>query len=53
MDLRFLEYFLAVAKVGNITRAAELLHVTQPTISRQLTDLEEALGAKLLLRGKR
>ena len=53
MDLRLLEYFLAVAKVGNITRAAELLHVTQPTISRQLTDLEEALGAKLLLRGKR
>ena len=53
MDLRLLEYFLAVAKVGIITRAAELLHVTQPTISRQLTDLEEALGAKLLLRGKR
>lgn len=36
MDLRLLEYFLAVAKTGNITRAAEQLHVTQPTISRQI-----------------
>ncbi len=53
MDLRLLEYFLAVAKVGNITRAAEQLHVTQPTISRQLMDLEEMMGASLLIRGKR
>ena len=53
MDLRLLEYFLAVAKVGNITKAAEQLHVTQPTISRQLTDLEESLGTQLLIRGKR
>lgn len=53
MDLRLLEYFLAVAKVGNITKAAQQLHVTQPTISRQLTDLEERLGTPLLVRGKR
>ncbi len=53
MDIRLLEYFLAVAKCGNITRAAERLHVTQPTISRQLTELEEEVGAPLLIRGKR
>ena len=53
MDLRLLEYFLAVARIGNITRAAEQLHVTQPTISRQLTELEEMLGTTLLIRGKR
>lgn len=53
MDLRLLEYFLAVAKAGNITKAAEQLHVTQPTISRQLTELEDAMGAQLLVRGKR
>ena len=53
MDLRLLEYFLAVAKVGNITKAAQQLHVTQPTISRQLADLEELLGVTLLVRGKR
>ena len=53
MDLRLLEYFLAVARVGNITKAAEQLHVTQPTISRQLMDLEERLGTPLLTRGKR
>ena len=53
MDIRLLEYFLAVAKFGNITRAAEQLHVTQPTISRQLMELEEAMGTSLLIRGKR
>lgn len=53
MDLRLLEYFLAVAEAGSITKAAERLHVTQPTISRQLMDLEESLGTKLLIRGKR
>ena len=53
MDLRLLEYFLAVAKTGNITRAAEQLHVTQPTISRQLMELEQEMGASLLIRGKR
>lgn len=53
MDLRLLEYFLAVAKTGNITKAAEQLHVTQPTISRQLMELEETMGAPLMIRGKR
>lgn len=53
VDLRLLEYFLAVAKVGNITKAAQQLHVTQPTVSRQLADLEEMLGTPLLIRGKR
>lgn len=53
MDIRVLEYFLAVAKFGTITRAAEQLHITQPTISRQLMELEESVGTKLLLRGKR
>ena len=53
MELRVLRYFLTVAQAESISAAAEVLHVTQPTISRQLTDLEEALGAKLLLRGKR
>ena len=46
MDLRVLEYFLAVADEENISHAAELLHVSQPTISRQLMDLEEELGQK-------
>lgn len=53
MDIRLLEYYLAVAKQGNITRAAEQLHVTQPTISRQLMDLEENVGTPLMIRGKR
>lgn len=53
MDIRLLEYYLAVAKQGNITRAAEQLHVTQPTISRQLMDLEEHVGTPLMIRGKR
>ena len=53
VDIRLLEYFLAVAKYGNITRAAEQLHITQPTISRQLMELEETVGSPLLIRGKR
>lgn len=53
MDIRLLEYFLAVAKCGTITRASEQLHVTQPTISRQLMELEETVGTTLLIRGKR
>ena len=53
MELRVLRYFLAVANEGNITKAAEMLHVTQPTLSRQLMDLEDELGATLFLRGKR
>lgn len=53
MDLRVLEYFLMVAEEGNITRAAELLHVSQPTVSRQLMDLEAEVGKPLLERNKR
>jgi len=53
MDIRVLKYFLAVAREGNITKAADILHVTQPTLSRQLMDLEYELGTELLLRGKR
>ncbi|QQO07694.1 LysR family transcriptional regulator [Breznakiella homolactica] len=53
MDVRILKYFLAVAKEGNITKAADILHVTQPTLSRQLMDLEQELGTELLVRGKR
>lgn len=53
MDIRVLKYFLTVAKVGNITKAAEILHITQPTLSRQLMDLEEELGTRLFIRGKR
>jgi DNA-binding transcriptional LysR family regulator len=53
MDVRVLRYFLTVAKVGNITKAAEILHITQPTLSRQLMDLEEELGTGLFIRGKR
>lgn len=50
MELRVLRYFLAVAREENITKAAALLHVTQPTLSRQLMQLEEELGAKLFRR---
>lgn len=53
MDTRLLEYFLAVAKYGTITRASEQLHITQPTISRQMMELEEALDTTLFIRGKR
>ncbi len=50
MEIRVLRYFLAVAREGTITGAAHFLHVTQPTLSRQLMDLEEELGQKLFIR---
>lgn len=53
MDSRILKYFLTVAQLGNITKAAEMLHITQPTLSRQLMDLEDEIGATLLIRGRR
>lgn len=52
MELRVLKYFLAVAREENITRAAALLHLTQPTLSRQLMQLEEELGVKLFRRSQ-
>lgn len=51
MELRVLRYFLAVAREESITGAANVLHITQPTLSRQLRDLETELGQKLLIRG--
>jgi DNA-binding transcriptional LysR family regulator len=50
MELRVLRYFLAIAREGSITGAADFLHVTQPTLSRQLKDLEQELGKKLFTR---
>lgn len=52
MDIRVLKYFLAVAREGSITGAANTLHLTQPTLSRQLQDLEKELKQKLFIRGK-
>lgn len=53
MELRVLQYFLAVAREQNISAAAQSLHLTQPTLSRQLKELEEELGKQLLIRGNR
>lgn len=50
MDIRVLRYFLSVAREENISNAAKNLHVTQPTLSRQLMELESDLGVKLFLR---
>ena len=53
MELRVLQYFLAVAREQSISGAAEFLHLSQPTLSRQLKDLEEELGKQLFIRGNR
>ncbi|MCC4326058.1 LysR family transcriptional regulator [Limosilactobacillus reuteri] len=53
MDTRVLKYFLTVAQTNNITKAAEQLHITQPTLSRQIMDLETELDIKLFNRGNR
>lgn len=50
MEIRVLRYFLAVAREGNMTRAADYLHVTQPTLSKQIKQLEEEVGKKLFIR---
>ncbi len=50
MELRVLGYFLTVAREENITKAAALLHITQPTLSRQMMQLEEELGVRLFIR---
>lgn len=53
MEIRVLRYFLTVAREESITRAAEVLHITQPTLSRQLSQLEEETGVRLFERGPR
>ncbi len=51
MELRVLQYFLAIAREQSIIRAAESLHLSQPTLSTQMKSLEEELGKQLLIRG--
>ena len=51
MEIRVLKYFLTVAREESISRAAEVLHLTQPTLSRQLAQLEEETGVQLFKRG--
>jgi len=53
LDIRVLQYFLAVAREESITKAAEALRMTQPPLSRQLKDLEDELGKQLLIRGSK
>jgi DNA-binding transcriptional LysR family regulator len=53
MEIRVLRYFLTVVREESITKAAEALHITQPTLSRQLAQLEEEVGVKLFSRGTR
>ena len=53
MEIRVLKYFLTVVREGSITKAAEVLHITQPTLSRQLSQLEEETGVRLLIRGSK
>lgn len=52
MELRVLEYFLALTQEGSISTAADVLHISQPTLSRQLMGLEEELGTTLFDRGR-
>ncbi len=52
MEIRVLKYFLAIAREGSITGAANSLHLTQPTLTRQIQELEKELNQKLLIRGK-
>ena len=50
MELRVLRYFITIAEEGSISKAAEKLMITQPTLSRQLKDLEQDLGEPLFIR---
>ena len=51
MEIRVLQYFLAIAREQSIIRAAESLHLSQPTLSTQIKNMEEELGKQLLIRG--
>ena len=51
MEIRFLRYFIQIAREGSMTRAAEYLHVSQPALSKQMKELEKQLGKKLFRRG--
>ena len=53
IETRLLQYFLAIAEEQSITKAAEYLHISQPTLSKQMMDLEESLGKQLLIRGRK
>lgn len=53
MELRVLQYFLAIAREQSISAAAEFLHISQPTLSRQIKDMEDELGKQLFIRGNR
>ena len=53
MELRELRYFLAVAQEQNITKAAEYLYITQPSLSKQMQNLEKEIGRPLFIRGNR
>ena len=53
MEIRVLQYFLAIAREQSISGAAESLHLSQPTLSRQIKDMENELGKQLFIRGNR
>lgn len=53
MEIRTLRYFWTIAEEGTVSKAAEALHITQPTLSRQIKELEEEFGTELFIRGRR
>lgn len=53
MELRVLQYFLAIAREETISGAAQQLHITQPTLSRQIKELEDELGKTLFVRSNK